>query len=106
MQKYLRGQVWWCKNVYDVNNGEREIDLTDKHLDIHKQVVLEELEKLGAINIPRITIYNKIDILTSEEKLRLRNSDIIEQDSIFISAKENENIENIKEAILNKLFKK
>jgi len=30
MQKYLRGQIWWCKNSYDVNNGERELDLTDK----------------------------------------------------------------------------
>lgn len=30
MQKYLRGQVWWCKNIYDVNSGERELDLEDK----------------------------------------------------------------------------
>ena len=80
------------------------IDLTDKHKDIHKQVVLEELEKLGANSIPRITIYNKIDILTTEEKIRLRNSDQVEQDAIFISAKQNENIEKLKTAILEKLF--
>lgn len=30
MQKYLRGQIWWCKNSYDVNNGEREYDHEDK----------------------------------------------------------------------------
>lgn len=82
------------------------IDLTDKHLDIHKQVVLEELDKLNALKIPRITIYNKIDLLTTEEKIRLRNSGLIEQDAIFISAKENENIEKIKDAIIEKLFKK
>ena len=80
------------------------IDLTDKHLNIHKEVVLKELENLGALNIPRITVYNKIDVLTSEEKIKLRNSDDIEKDSIFISAKQNENIDKIKNAILNKLF--
>lgn len=78
------------------------IDLTDKHLDIHKSVVLGELEKLGAANIPRLTVYNKIDVLTSEEKLRLRNSDQIEPDAIFISAKQNENIEKLKSAIMDK----
>ena len=82
------------------------IDLTDKHLDIHKEVVLNELKNLNAINIPRITIYNKTDILTTEEKIRLRNSGLIEPDAIFISAKNNENIEILKNAILEKLFYK
>ena len=80
------------------------IDLTDKNLEIHKEVVLNELKNINAYNIPRLTIYNKMDVLTTEEKIRLRNSDIIEKDAIFISAKQNENIEKIKEAILNKLF--
>lgn len=80
------------------------IDLTDKNLDIHKEVVLNELKNINAYNIPRLTIYNKMDVLTTEEKIRLRNSDIIEKDAIFISAKQNENIEKIKDAILNKLF--
>lgn len=82
------------------------IDLTDKHLDIHKEVVLNELKNLNAINIPRITIYNKTDILTTEEKIRLRNSGLIEPDAIFISAKNNENTEILKNAILEKLFNK
>ncbi|MCI5797141.1 MAG: GTPase HflX [Firmicutes bacterium] len=82
------------------------IDLTDKHLDIHKEVVLNELKNLNAINIPRITIYNKTDILTTEEKIRLRNSGLIEPDAIFISAKNNENTEILKNAILEKLFYK
>lgn len=30
MQKYVRGQVWWCKNSYDVSNGDRELDKSDK----------------------------------------------------------------------------
>lgn len=82
------------------------IDLTDKHLDIHKEVVLNELKNLNAINIPRITIYNKTDILTTEEKIRLRNSGLIEPDAIFVSAKNNENTEILKNAILEKLFNK
>lgn len=82
------------------------IDLTDKHLDIHKEVVLNELKNLNAINIPRITIYNKTDILTTEEKIRLRNSGLVEPDAIFISAKNNENTEILKNAILEKLFNK
>lgn len=82
------------------------IDLTDKHLDIHKEVVLNELKNLNAINIPRITIYNKTDILTTKEKIRLRNSGLIEPDAIFISAKNNENTEILKNAILEKLFNK
>jgi len=82
------------------------IDLTDKHLDIHKEVVLNELKNLNAIDIPRITIYNKTDILTTEEKIRLRNSGLVEPDAIFISAKNNENTEILKNAILEKLFNK
>lgn len=30
MQRYLRGQIWWCKNTYDVNTGEREFTTQDK----------------------------------------------------------------------------
>lgn len=82
------------------------IDVTDKHLDIHKEVVLNELKELNAYDIPRITIYNKVDILTTEEKIRMRNSGLIEADAIFISAKNNENTEFIKNAILQKLFNK
>lgn len=82
------------------------IDVTDKHLDVHKEVVLNELKELNAYDIPRITIYNKVDILTTEEKIRMRNSGLIEPDAIFVSAKHNENTELIKSAILEKLFNK
>lgn len=82
------------------------IDVTDKHLDIHKEVVLNELKNLNAYDIPRITIYNKVDVLTTEEKIRMRNSGLIEPDAIFVSAKHNENTELIKNAILEKLFNK
>ena len=82
------------------------IDVTDKHLDVHKVVVLNELKELNAYDIPRITIYNKVAVLTTEEKIRMRNSGLIEPDAIFVSAKHNENTELIKNAILEKLFNK
>lgn len=30
MQRYLRGQVWWCNCSYDVNSDEREMSMQDK----------------------------------------------------------------------------
>lgn len=30
MQRFVRGQVWWCKDSYDAMNGEREVDTSDK----------------------------------------------------------------------------
>ena len=80
------------------------IDATDKYREMHEQVVLEELEKIGANEIPILTIYNKIDILTTEEKQNLRKS--ANKDTIFISAKNNENIELLKEKLIEKLWNK
>lgn len=80
------------------------VDLTDKYREMHEEVVKNELIKLGADKIPTLTAYNKVDILTTEEKIKLRNSPEIPPDSIFISAKLNENIDNLKEAIIKKLW--
>lgn len=30
MQRYLRGQIWWCNCSYDVNSEERDYDISDK----------------------------------------------------------------------------
>lgn len=30
MQKYLRGQIWWCNCSYDVNSSERNYDEVEK----------------------------------------------------------------------------
>lgn len=78
------------------------IDATDKHREMHEQVVLEELEKIGAKEIPVLTVYNKIDVLTTEEKQNLRKTGI--KDAIFISAKNNENVELLKEKLLEILW--
>lgn len=30
MQRYLRGQIWWCNCSYDVNSDDRDYDIDDK----------------------------------------------------------------------------
>lgn len=30
MQKFLRGQIWWCNCSYDVNSGDRDVATDDK----------------------------------------------------------------------------
>ncbi len=77
------------------------IDCSDKNLETHINVVLGELEKLGAEKIPRLTVFNKIDVLTTEEKRELREKF---PNSIFISAKKGENVEEIKDKILKILW--
>lgn len=76
------------------------IDSTDKNLETHIDVVLGELEKLGATKIPRLTVFNKIDVLTTDQKRELREKF---PDAILISAKKGENVEEIKDQIL-KIF--
>ena len=68
------------------------IDSTDKNLETHIDVVLGELEKLGATKIPRLTVFNKIDVFNNGPKRELREKF---PDAILISAK--------KEKMLKKL---
>lgn len=77
------------------------IDSTDKNLETHIDVVLGELEKLGATKIPRLTVFNKIDVLTTDQKRELRGKF---PDAILISAKKGENVEEIKDQILKILW--
>ena len=37
MVRYLRGQIWWCKNTYDVNSNERELPTDSQKLFDHLQ---------------------------------------------------------------------
>ena len=76
------------------------IDATDKNLQTHIEVVVDELEKLGANEIPRLTVFNKVDVLTTDQKRQLREKF---PNSILISAKTGENVEEIKTQIL-KIF--
>lgn len=77
------------------------VDSTDKNLVMHEQVVEEELNKIGASGIPVLKVYNKIDKLSLEQLCCLKEKN---PSAVFISAKKNENVENLKNKILELVF--
>ena len=72
------------------------IDLADKDLEKHKQVVHEVLAQIEADKIPTLYVYNKCD--------KAHEYNNFEKDSIVISAKSGYNITGLKSSIINKLF--
>lgn len=74
-------------HVVDVSNSEHKVQ---------EQVVLKVLNQLGAGDKPIITVYNKCDKIPPEK---------MEQNKIYISAKNNVNIELLKDEICKLLFK-
>ena len=77
------------------------IDITDKHHDMQEEVVKAELEKIGANEIPVLKIYNKVDKLEKSELEKIQET---EKDALYISAKKGENIELLKEKIMETLW--
>jgi GTP-binding protein HflX len=64
--------------------------------------VLETLEEIGAANIPILTVYNKTDLLGSEDFAELRK--IAEPDSVFISALTGDGLSALEEAIATGIY--
>ena len=79
------------------------VDVTDKHREMHEEVVREELEKIGASEIPVIKIYNKADVLTTPERQELLKT--FTENTLLVSAKKNENIDTLKEKLIENLWK-
>ena len=73
------------------------VDITDPNYRQHIEVVDKVLKDLGAENIERILIYNKID----DNKKPF----VIPEDVLCISARKNLGIEELKQEIQNRLFK-
>ena len=73
------------------------VDITDPNYKNHIEVVDKVLKDLGAENIERILVYNKID----DNKKPF----VIPPDVICISARKNQGVEELKEEIKNRLFK-
>ena len=78
------------------------IDITDKHHGMQEEIVKAELKKIGASEIPVLKIYNKIDKLEKSELEKIKET---EKDALYISAKKSENIELLKEKIMEMLWK-
>ncbi len=73
------------------------VDASHKNAQSQRLTVLETLEEIGASEIPILTVYNKIDLLSSEEIEDLRK--IAEPNSVFISALTGEGLGELAEAI-------
>ena len=73
------------------------VDASHKNAQSQRLTVLETLEEIGAADIPILTVYNKIDLLNSDEIADLK--EIAEPNSIFISALSGEGLSELAEAI-------
>ncbi|MGN1227181.1 MAG: GTPase HflX, partial [Christensenellales bacterium] len=74
------------------------VDASDTHYKEQMKITDEVLTKIGAGDIPRIVVYNKIDKCQSDDILNDNNA-------IKISAKNNKGIEELKQIIVDNLFK-
>ncbi len=80
------------------------IDVSDKEHVREAEVTRKTLEELGAGNIPVLYVYNKIDKLTEDEYSRIKHT-CKEENSIFLSAKSEEDLKRLIEVIAERLFK-
>lgn len=73
------------------------IDLSNPAYEDHIAVVEQTLREIDAAEIPILKIYNKVDKLNQEEKELLKEK--AAQDTVFISAKTQHNIELLRKVI-------
>jgi GTP-binding protein HflX len=77
------------------------IDASDPYLEERISVVHEILEKIWA-NQPKILLFNKIDLL-NEEQIQTLKEKYSDEDTCFISVKDNIGLEELKQLLVDKL---
>lgn len=91
------------------------VDVSHPTLDDHIQVVNQTLADIGAADKPTLLVFNKMDLLEEEEELsveeqikNLKNTywNKEQNDVVFISASDKENIEELKTVLRNLVEKK
>ncbi len=70
------------------------VDLSDPHYEKQMEVVDEVLKKIGA-KAPVLTVFNKIDLVPDFEDDEFKSKNVV-----YISAKNNTNIEQLKQSII------
>ena len=73
------------------------VDASHRNAQSQRLTVLETLQEIGAAEIPILTVYNKIDLLSSDEIKELQK--IAEPNSVYISALTGEGLSELAEAI-------
>lgn len=79
------------------------IDITSTNCESQIEAVESILSELGVIDLPIIKVFNKIDILSNKEKLLEKNE--ASKSLVYISAKTEEGIQDLKENLRSMLFK-
>jgi len=83
------------------------VDIASEQILKDIQVVLKVLEELGAASKPAIIVFNKIDCITDCLQIKektVQNLRIQDFEQVCISAKTGEGIDNLKQAIIDKLW--
>lgn len=81
------------EEVKDVDLLIHVLDIADQRLTQHNQAVLGVLEELGAREKPTLVALNKIDLVNDRSWLEIFKKEF--PDSIFLSAKTGENLEDL-----------
>ncbi|MCC7416927.1 MAG: GTPase HflX [Acidobacteria bacterium] len=76
------------------------VDAAAPDRDRRMNAVLRVLTEMGAGDVPRLDVYNKCDLLTSDERRRLRER---APDARLLSAREREGIDDLVETITSRL---
>jgi GTP-binding protein HflX len=78
-------------HVIDASNAERERQVA---------AVVRVLEEVGAVEVPRIEVYNKIDMVSADERRRLQDADA---SALLISAATGEGCDELLESVASRL---
>jgi GTP-binding protein HflX len=73
------------------------IDGSHENAELQRKTVLETLEEIGAGEIPILTVYNKVDLLSEEDLRELKET--ADALALFISAQESTGFEKLVESI-------
>lgn len=74
------------------------LDISDSHVLLQKKVTEDTLKAIGVVNIPTIYLYNKIDLVSSYPF-------IPDEKSLFVSTRDDEDIEMILQLIFQEIRK-
>lgn len=80
------------------------IDINDENLEAHKQTTLDLISQITDNEIPVVTVYNKIDKIVSSENAENSHIKFMQnENTLYISAVQKNNINNLLEYVDNKI---
>ena len=76
------------------------IDASNPERDRHVAAVTRVLEEVGAIEVPRVEVYNKIDLISADERRRVQDAD---PSALLISSNTGEGCDELLDSVASKL---